>query len=245
MGRLAATFDQMLDRLEAAFQRQRQFTADASHELRTPLALIASQIDLALERPRPADAYRAVLASLRDDTTRLSQLLSELLTLARADAGYVTLDAEPLDLATLVEDVVVAMQPLARTAGIALGQRAEESVRVVGDQTRLTQLLVNLIDNGLKYTPVGGSVTVAVGRVDQRAFVSVGDTGEGIPPEHLPHLFERFYRVDTARDRAAGGAGLGLAICRQFTAVSCRPPILALVIRESPDYLTPERRRNG
>lgn len=213
LSRFAGTFDRMLDRLQAAFQRQRQFTADASHELRTPLAMIGSQIDLALERPRDAEEYRAVLTSLREDTTRLTQLTNELLSLARADAGQHALDLEPLDLATVVEDVVTTMRPLAQNAGVELAHRTETGLLVSGDQTRLTQVLVNLIDNGIRYAPAGGSVTVIAWREAKRIIVTVSDTGI-IEAEHLPHLFERFYRADAARARSAGGAGLGLAICK-------------------------------
>lgn len=214
LGRLAATFDRMLDRLEAAFQRQRQFTADASHELRTPLALLTSTADVALERPRSAAAYRDIIASMREDAGRMNQLLGELLTLARADAGQELIDHEPLDLATLVSEVVLALQPLARSRGVGLVAVVPASVTIVGDQTRLTQLLMNLVDNGLKYTPSGGTVTVTVERESGQAVLQVADTGNGIAAEHLPHLFERFYRVDKARSRAEGGTGLGLAICR-------------------------------
>ncbi len=217
VGRLAATFDGMLDRLEAAFQRQRQFTADASHELRTPLAMLRSQIDVALQRRRRVAEHEQILASLREDTERLSQLVSELLTLARADAGEDVLGREPVDLHDLAEQVVGAMQPLAesRTVRLQLARGTSmAAVVVVGDQTRLTQLLVNLVDNGLKYTPANGTVVVSVLGDGDAGILRVTDTGVGIAAEHLPHVFERFYRADPARSRAEGGAGLGLAICQ-------------------------------
>ena len=212
VGRLAATFDRMLDRLDQAFRRQRQFTADASHELRTPLAMLASQIDVALERKRTPAQYVDVLQSLRDDAARMSQLVSELLTLARADAGQQLLIREELNLSELARSVVQTMQPLAAQRSIQLTDRLEPDVRVSGDQMRLTQLVINLIDNAIRYTPLDGSVTVSVSRDGEFAAVSVKDTGIGIDPEHLPHLFERFYRVDPSRARADGGTGLGLAI---------------------------------
>lgn len=214
VGRLAATFDRMLDRLEAAFQRQRQFTADASHELRTPLTMLRSQIDVALERRRSAAEYARVLASVREDTDRIGQLLGDLLTLARADAGREPLARERVDLNDLAEQVVTAMQPLARQRGLGLQRGNGVPVPVEGDQTRLMQLLVNLVDNALKYTPSGGAVTVSAGQEAGWGVLLVVDTGIGIAPEHLPHLFERFYRVDKARARSEGGTGLGLAICR-------------------------------
>jgi heavy metal sensor kinase len=214
VGRLAATFDRMLDRLDRAFRRQRQFTADASHELRTPLAMLISQAEVALGRRRTASEYQRVLAGVRDDARRMDQLLGELLTLARADAGQELLMREPLDLGDLTTDVVAAMEPLARARGVELRLGPIEAVEVQGDQTRLTQLLVNLVDNGLKYTPAGGPVTVSVERQDGTAVIQVADGGVGIASEHLPHVFERFYRVDAARSRAEGGAGLGLTIGR-------------------------------
>jgi heavy metal sensor kinase len=214
VGRLARTFDDMLARLERAFQRQRQFTSDASHELRTPLTLLASQIDVALERRRTPAEYQRVLSSLRADTTRMSQLVGELLTLARADDGQQLLSAEPLDLANLVHSVVDTMQPLAEQRGVRLTQAVDSTSLVHGDQTRLSQLLINVVDNGLRYTPRGGTVAVGVGLENTSAVVRVSDTGVGIAADHLPHVFERFYRVDAARARADGGSGLGLAICR-------------------------------
>jgi heavy metal sensor kinase len=214
VGRLAATFDRMLDRLDRAFQRQRQFTADASHELRTPLAMLISQADIALEWHRSAEEYRQVIASIREEAARMGRLLDELLTLARADAGQQELILEPLALHDLVDDVVKAMALLAEARGVCLEGRAPVPMTVEGDQTRITQLLVNLIDNGLKYTPAGGVVTVSLERASHWAELRVMDTGVGISAEHLPHVFERFYRVDPARSRAEGGAGLGLSICQ-------------------------------
>ncbi len=212
VGRLAATFDRMLDRLDRAFRRQRQFTADASHELRTPLTMLASQIDVALERKRTPGEYQELLRSLRDDAARMTQLVSELLTLARADAGQQLLATEELELNELVRSVVETMQPLAVQSGVSLTWHAEAHVWVSGDQTRLTQLVINLVDNALRYTPSGGSVTLSVTADGGWADVRVEDTGVGIAAEHLPHLFERFYRADPARAQAEGGAGLGLAI---------------------------------
>ncbi len=142
----------------------------------------------------------------------MAQLLGELLTLARADRGQELLAREPVGLADLVADTLAALEPLATDRQVALQAGALLPCVVTGDQTRLTQLLINLVDNALKYTPAGGRVTVGLARDADMALLSVADTGIGIPPEHLPRLFERFYRVDTARARTEGGAGLGLAI---------------------------------
>lgn len=214
VGRLAATFDGMLDRLDRAFRRQRTFTADASHELRTPLTMLASQLDVALERRRAPEEYELLLGSLREDTARMSQLLGELLTLARADAGQQLLAREPLELGELVRTVVPAMQPLAAQRGVHLAEDLRAQAVVQGDQTRLSQLLLNLVDNGLRYTPSGGEVSVSLGQEGAWAVLRVVDNGVGIASEHLAHVFERFYRADPTRSRADGGAGLGLAICQ-------------------------------
>ncbi len=213
LARLAATFDGMLDRLERAFEQQRQFTADASHELRTPLAMLMSQIDITLERPRSADQYQDALRSMREDVAELSRLVSELLMLARAEAGREPLAAEQLDLAELASGVASSMEPLASARNIQLVARDCGDAPIVGDETRLMQLVVNLVDNAIKYTPPGGVVSVATRREPGWAIVEVADTGPGIRPEHRQRIFERFFRADSARARS-GGAGLGLAISR-------------------------------
>jgi len=218
-GRLAATFDAMLERLDRAFRRQRQFTADASHELRTPLAMLASEIDVALAQARTPEEYARILRSLREDVARMSLLVNELLTLARADDGQQLLSSELLDLREILAEVVAAMQPLAAQRGITLAvtELPTLPVQVLGDQTRLTQLLLNLVDNALRYTSPGGSVNTALSTDSGWAILRVTDTGVGIAPEHLPHIFERFYRADPARagaDGAERGVGLGLAIAQ-------------------------------
>lgn len=211
VGRLAATLDGMLDRLDRAFRRQRQFTADASHELRTPLTIIRSRAEVALDRPRSVREYQETLSVIRDEATRLGHLVAELLTLARADAQEEQLSRELLPLDELVSAVVDQLVPLAETQQVSLCRGTVESVQVVGDSTRLAQLLINLIDNAVKHTPARGSVRVDLLRRGSWLHLVVQDTGSGIAAEHIPHLFERFYRVDPARGR--GGAGLGLAIC--------------------------------
>ena len=214
VARLAATFNRMLDRLDRAFQRQRQFTADASHELRTPLAVLSGEAELALARPRTPDEYRQTLERIREDAASMSQLVQELLMLTRADAGQEALQLEVLSLEGLAADVVASLAPLAEQRGVRLELLPAGSVMVRADQTRLTQLLVNLVDNGLRYTPPGGTVTVSAVSKPSWAVLRVTDTGIGIAPAHLPHIFERFYRADSARARADGGTGLGLAISR-------------------------------
>ncbi len=212
VGRLAATFDEMLERLERAFSQQRQFTAAASHELRTPLALLMSHTEVVLQRPRTVGEYRATLEEIQAEVQTMRLLVSELLMLARADSGKETLAQEPVALASLVEDVVPSLDPLAEEHGITLTLGELAPCTVEGDQTRLTQMLINLVDNAVKYTPAGGNVHVTVKATKEQAVITVTDTGVGISAEHLPHLFERFYRAEASRSRDAGGTGLGLSI---------------------------------
>jgi heavy metal sensor kinase len=215
VGRLARTFNAMLDRIESAFGRQRQFTADAAHELRTPLALMQSQLELALAQPRAAEHDQLVLETLAGDVERLSRLASTLLALARSDARGVELVREPVDLPQLLDLVADQYAALAEAGGISIVVDAEP-VTVVADEDLLLQVLVNLLDNALRHAPHGSVVTLACRRAGARAVVHVADQGAGIAPEHLPHLFERFYRVEPDRDQRRGGIGLGLSICRSI-----------------------------
>jgi heavy metal sensor kinase len=215
VGRLAATFNRMLDRLENAFKRQRQFTADASHELRTPLTLLLTHLEVTLTRPRDAAEYQHAMRGMREDVVRLQRLVEALLMLARADAGRERIEQKPLDLGDLVEKVVTAMQGLAHEHGVRLESEIMPELAVLGDEARLAELIVNLVQNAIQYTPAGGEVSVAaVVERGGEAALSVTDTGTGIAAEHLPHLFERFYRVDPARSSVVGGTGLGLSISR-------------------------------
>jgi heavy metal sensor kinase len=214
VGRLARTFDDMIARLEDAFRRQRQFTADASHELRTPLTAVKGQVEVALTRPREPETYREVLQNVNEEVDRLIRLVGSLLTLARADAGQIPLSPEVISVADLVASAVEQVRPAAQQRNVALDLAPGPPVTLRADEDLLLQLLLNLLDNALKYTPAAGDVSA--GWAADSAFVDVWvhDTGAGIAPEHLPHIFDRFYRADKSRSRAEGGAGLGLSICR-------------------------------
>jgi len=213
LGRLAKTFDGMLARIEDAFERQRRFTGDAAHELRTPLALMRSQIDLALVRPRTLEEYQEALRGLEGDVERLTGLVSTLLTLARADSGRLSLDLAKVNLAETVAVVLEQYGPLADEAGVTLHDESSPAP-LLADNDLVVQVLVNLLDNALAHTPAGGSITVGCGAVGDRVRLWVADTGVGMAPEHQARIFDRFYRVDAGRAREHGGAGLGLAICR-------------------------------
>ena len=214
VGRLARTFDDMIARLEDAFRRQRQFTADASHELRTPLTAIKGQVEVALARPRQPDAYREVLQGVNEQVDRLIRLVGSLLTLARADAGQIPIALEAVSLPELVAAAVEQVRPAAQQQEIDLVLDAGPPITLRADEDLLLQLLLNLLDNALKNTPAGGRVVAGWRIIGSQAELWVRDTGVGISPEHLPHIFDRFYRADPARSRAEGGAGLGLSICR-------------------------------
>jgi heavy metal sensor kinase len=215
LGRLTRTINGMLARLERSFAEIRRFTADASHELRTPLTVLRTEVEVALSRPTSAAGVQQLLGNILEELVRMSRLTDQLLTLSRRDAGVDHFTLAPVDLCVLVSGVVEALRPLAESRCVEL--RLDGSpVQVAGDEGRLRQVFINLLDNALKYTPVGGTVTVGVRRVDQSGVVTVADTGIGIAPEHLPHVFDRFYRVDKARTRAEGGTGLGLSIAQSI-----------------------------
>jgi heavy metal sensor kinase len=220
LDQLAGTINDLLDRLAAYHAQVARFTADASHELRSPLGAIRAAIEVALQQPRKNDEYRDVLGSLGEQCDRLTALVNGLLLLARADAGQVELRREPLDLAALVVEIAEMYQPLAEERDVTLSCDCEfdrdgpASLPVAGDPSRLRQLLMNLVDNAIKFTEPGGGgrVTIRLERPEGLARLLVIDNGVGISPEHLPHIFERFYQADPAR--SAGGTGLGLSICR-------------------------------
>ena len=214
VGRLARTFDEMIARLDDAFHRQRQFTADASHELRTPLTVLKGQIDVALQRERDVEAYRQVLRAANEEVDRMIRLVGSLFTLARADAGQIPIAREPVNLGDLVASAVEQVRRSAEQKELSLSLQRGPRTILRADEDLLLQLLLNLLDNAIKYSPAAGSVTVGWSADAERVELWVRDTGVGIPTEHVPHIFDRFYRVDKARSRAEGGVGLGLSICR-------------------------------
>jgi heavy metal sensor kinase len=214
LGRLAATLNRMMERIEAAFDRQRQFTADASHELRTPLSIIQAESSLALDRERSVAEYRKALEVVSQEVTYMSDIIGKLLFLARGDAGKEPVEFKDVNLKELIEELASDMEVLARDKGVGFNIGPLENLTIKGDRMQLRQLFLNILKNAVTYTPSGGSISSSVARQKETAVVTISDTGIGIPSEHLPYVFERFYRVDKARSRAQGGSGLGLAIAK-------------------------------
>ena len=221
LGELARVLNDLLDRLERSFEQQRRFMTDASHELRTPAAIVRTEADVTLSRQaRPEAEYRASMAIVRDASRRLGRIVEDLFLIARADAGHLVVNPEPLDLDELVRDTVRSVTPIAdqRGVGVELGELA--AAPVVGDGDLLGRLVLNLLDNAIKHAPEGSAVEVSLRSVGDACELSVVDHGPGIPPEAREHVFERFFRLDAARSREAStltsGAGLGLSICRRI-----------------------------
>ncbi len=215
---LAATFDAMIGRLQAAFERQRQFVADASHELRTPLTIINLEVGRTLSSHRPAREYQRALEVVEVEGERMTRLVNDLMTLARMDSGQTILQFADVDLSNLAEVALERMTPLAREWKVKLEHGNLAQLHVRGDRQYLLQMISNLLENGIKYSGAGRRVCIETFRKNGTASLRVSDTGPGIPPEHLPTLFDRFYRVDAARSHNGAaseppdGNGLGLSI---------------------------------
>jgi heavy metal sensor kinase len=212
LDQLADAFNGVLSRLEQSVQQLRDFTANISHELRTPLAALRGETEVALSMPRSRDEYRHVLESQLEEFEKLSRLVNDLLTLARAESGGIALRSEPVDLPELARAATEWLRPLAEDRGIALELEADEGVVIAGDSHWLEHMLLNLLDNAIKFTPRGGSIRLRVGSEGERATIEVSDSGIGIPAEALTHIFDRFYQVEQSRSRQSGGTGLGLAL---------------------------------
>lgn len=213
VGRLAATFNKMLERIQRAFEAQQRFLADASHALRTPLTAIQGNVELLLAGPHDPEGERVSLEAVRRETRRLSRVVGDLLLLAQADAGQ-GFQRTPVEMMTLVLEVYQQARTLADGVHITLGH--EDIGLVAGDPDRLKEVLLNLTDNAIKYTPDGGKVTLSLYADGPWVRAEIADTGPGIPAEHLPHIFERFYRVPgiKARQGRPSGTGLGLPIAK-------------------------------
>jgi heavy metal sensor kinase len=216
LGTLTQTINAMIARLEQSFAEIRRFTADASHELRTPLTAIRTEAEVALRQPLSAGEHQQLLGSVLEECERLTRLTDQLLMLSRSDAAGREPVREPIELAALLGNVVETMRPLAEAKRLTVKACRHGTLTVRGDETSLRQVFCNVLDNAIKYTPEAGAIEIGIADKDEQAVVTIRDTGIGISPEHLPHVFDRFYRVDKARSRDAGGTGLGLSIARSI-----------------------------
>jgi heavy metal sensor kinase len=215
LGKLGTVFNAMLGRLQAAFDQLRRFTADASHELRTPLTAIRSVGEVALQDQRSSAEYRDVIGSMLEEVDRLTRLAESLLSLSRADAGHIQLQREDMPLLRLAKEASSVVEVLAEEKRQSIDIEGDANLVVSADRLILRQAIINLLDNAIKYSPPGSHILVRVqGGGDKQVFLEVIDQGPGIPAEHQPYVFDRFFRVDKARTREWGGAGLGLSITR-------------------------------
>ncbi|HEY5909227.1 MAG TPA: ATP-binding protein [Verrucomicrobiae bacterium] len=216
--RLSIALNRMIERLDAAFKHSRRFVADASHELRTPLTVLRGELEGLVAEPQMSADWRERLGSVLEEVDRLTGIVEGLFAISRLDAGEAAAEWAKFDLAQLAVSTADQMSLLAEDKQIRVTCAAAKGVWVEGDRARLKQVVVNLLDNAIKYTPAGGAITLTVRADDGRALLEVGDTGIGIPGEFLPRVFERFFRVDRARSRDEGGAGLGLSIVESICA---------------------------
>jgi len=215
IGRLASAFNETLARLERSFEQLRRFTSDASHELRTPLTAIRSVGEVGLRREGTAEDYRDVIGSMLEETGRLTRLVESLLAIARADANQITLVRTGIVVLPFVQEVSSLLEVLAEEKRQQLVIEGSETACVQADCAILRQILINLLDNAIKYSPAGGQIVVRVRSApDQSVSIDVEDSGPGISLEHRDRVFDRFYRVDEGRSRDAGGAGLGLSLAK-------------------------------
>jgi heavy metal sensor kinase len=217
LGALAKAFNETLTRLEGSFEQLRRFTSDASHELRTPLTAIRSVGEVGLQTQGAVENYREIIGSMLEEAGRLSHLVDSLLTIARAESGQVRLMPTTISLLPFVRETASVLDVLAEEKAQHLSIEGDEAIQVRADGAILRQVLTNLLDNAIKYSPSGAgiSVRVSMGGDDGRmATVEIADNGPAIPPEHREKIFDRFYRIDEGRSRDAGGTGLGLAIAK-------------------------------
>jgi heavy metal sensor kinase len=214
IGRLSTTFNQTFRRLHQSFEQAKQFSLDASHELRTPLTIMRGEIEIALRSDKKRDEYRRVLASCLEELLRLTSIVDNLLLLSKSDFDQADIRAEDVDLEELLQEIREDAEIMAVPKGIQVAFEETAKPRIIGDPLRMRQLILNLVDNAMKFTPAGGKVTLALGEQDGHAVVSVSDTGIGIRPADQEKIFDRFYRVDKGRSRELGGSGLGLSIAK-------------------------------
>lgn len=212
---LSETFDSMIDRIEHSFERQRQFVQDASHELRTPLAAIRTNIEVTeMDADASVEEYQDLLSTIKSQTDRLTRLSEDLLLLTRED--HDRLEREPVELGSLINEVVRELGPVAQSREVHISTSSRETLEVLTNPDLLFRCVLNLVDNGIKYSGLGSAVSIVAKAAGGNAVIEVADNGPGIPQENLARVFDRFYRVDKGRSRREGGTGLGLAIVKEL-----------------------------
>ena len=214
IGRLIITLNKMIERLEGSFIQIRQFTSDASHELRTPLTILRGELELALHNDKEIEDYQAVIASALDEVLRLSNVVDTLLELSKADTGRISMNFRKDDLSTHMLDLAEDLEILAENKSITLNTNIDRDISIEYDQARLHQAVLNVVDNAIKYTPDGGKIDFTLTEEEEEAVITIKDNGIGMSEEELPHIFDRFYRVDKARSKEIKGTGLGLSIVK-------------------------------
>ncbi len=212
IGRLATTFNEMLDRLEDAFKKERQFTSDASHELRTPVTIISATAEEALSGSKDIEEYRSSLGVILRESNRMAHLISQLLMLSKADEKSYKLELEEVDISEMIEGVMEEFSDIAEKRGVRVEFDGLKGAKIEADQSLTTRMLINLLDNAIKYNRNDGWVKLSLNYIDGKLVLRVEDSGMGIPEEDIPRIFDRFYRADKARGR--GGMGLGLSIVK-------------------------------
>jgi heavy metal sensor kinase len=216
IGKLAVTFNATLERLENAFNREKQFSTDVSHELRTPLTILQGGTEVGLKWAKEPEEFREILQSNLEEIAKMTEIIEYLLEQSRAEEENFSISGEEIELRELLLDLNQQLKCLAQDKNLALHFDCECPAKVRGDALRLRQMFLNILDNAIKYTPSGGAVRVQLDADTTQAWVTIIDTGAGIPSEHLSFIFDRFYRVDKARNREHGGSGLGLALVKSI-----------------------------
>ncbi len=228
LGHLAETFNELLGRLEASLTQQRLFMADASHELRTPVAIARTAAGVALQQPRRDEAeYRETLQIIEQQTVRLSRVVDDMFTLARADAGNYPMRTTPMYLDEVIDDVIRATRVLASVRNVSIACESAAPAPFNGDEDLVRRMIGNLLDNAVRHSPAGSTVAVKAERAAGRYALFISDQGPGVPPDMTARIFERFYRGDPARAVQHDGAGLGLALARWIAQVHGGDVVLA------------------
>lgn len=216
LSQMGSSLNQMLERLEKSFRKIRQFSADASHELRTPLTILRGETEVTLRWAKTPEEFRDMLRSNMEEIDRMERIIESLLTLAKSEVGELTLEIKLLSLSDLLQEIYLQTQLLTETKkiNVEFQLEVEQEIKIRGDELRLRQMFLNLISNAIKYSPENGQLKIVLAQVGDMAKVDIIDSGIGIPAEHLPYIFDRFYRIDKARNRMDGGTGLGLSIVK-------------------------------